>query len=70
MLDDAHVLEMQIGDAFQETPHAGGVDFDPEIVVLGVFLRDRRGGLAHAEADFEDLGRRAAEQAVKVQSGG
>ena len=67
VLDDAQVLEMQVADAFQETPDAGGVDFDSEIVVLGMFLRDRRGGLAHAETDFEDPGRRAAEQAVQIE---
>ncbi len=70
VLDDAQVREMQIGDAFQETADAGRMDFDSEIVVLGMFLGDRRGGLAHPETDFEDPGRRAAEQAVKVQSGG
>src|SRR5439155_369876 len=70
VLDDAQVREMQIGDAFQETADAGRMDFDSEIVVLGMFLRDRRGGLAHPETDFEDPGCRAAEQAGEVQSGG
>ena len=67
VLDDAQVLETQVGDAFQETAHAGGMDFDSEIVVLGMFPRDRRGGLAHAETDFEDPGRRAAEQAFQIE---
>src|SRR6266581_556206 len=61
---------MQIGDAFQEAAHAGGMHLDAEIVVLGMFLRDRRGGLAHAETDFEGLGRRAAEQAVQIERNG
>src|SRR2546426_3739063 len=58
---------MQIGDAFQEAADAGGMDFDSEIVVLGMFLRDRRGGFAHAETDFEDPGRRAAEEVVQIE---
>src|SRR4029077_5869999 len=37
------------------------------IVVLGMFLRNRRGGLAHAETDFEDPRCRAAEQAVQIE---
>src|SRR2546423_1783850 len=60
---------MQIGDALQEAPDAGGMDFDSKIVVLGMFLRDRRGRLTHAETDFEDPGRRAAEQAVQIERG-
>src|SRR5438552_68464 len=58
---------MQIGDALQEAADAGGMDFDSEIVVLGMFLRDRRGGLTHAETDFEDPGRRAAEEALQIE---
>ena len=40
---------------------------DAEIVVLGVLLRDRGGRFAHAEPDFEDLGRGAAEQPAEVE---
>src|ERR1700704_1969848 len=32
-----------------------------------MFLRDRRGGLAHAETGFQDPGRGAAEHAVQVE---
>src|SRR5256885_10806412 len=67
VLDDAQVLEMQLGDAFQQAADARGMDLDSEIVVLGMFPRDRRGGLAHAETDFEDPRRRAAEHAVQVE---
>src|SRR5712691_4764195 len=70
VLDDAHVLEMQLGDALQQTSHAGGMHFDAEIIVLGMLLRDCRGGLAHAEADLENLGRRAAEHAVQIKGDG
>src|SRR6266545_2738320 len=70
VLDDAHVLETQVGDALQQTPHARGMHFDSEIIVLRVLLGDVRRGLAHAEADLEDLGRRAAEHADEVKRGG
>jgi hypothetical protein len=45
------------------------MDFDSEIIVLGMFPRDGRSGLAHAETDLENLGGRAAEQAVEIEGG-
>ena len=38
-----------------------------EEVVTGPHLRDRRGGLAHAETDFEHARRAAAERTVEVE---
>ena len=57
-------------DLLQQAAHAGGVHFDAQVVVLGVRLRDRGGGLAHAEADLEDRRGAAPEGRREIERAG
>jgi len=66
MLDDAQVGQSALADLLQQTADAGGVHLDAEVIVLRMRGSDERGGLAHAEADFQDLRGRPSEDPVEV----
>jgi hypothetical protein len=57
-----------LGDQLAQAADAGRVHFDAEIVVLGMRGGDRRRGLAHAEADFQNPRRRSPEQGVEIDT--
>ena len=50
---DADVRERLLADALEQCTHAGFVHLAAEEIGLGQHGGDVRGGLAHAEADFE-----------------
>ena len=52
--DDPDIVEIEGVDALQQRPYAGRVHVDGEEIVIAKRCSDRRGGLTHAEADFED----------------
>ena len=67
VLNDTHVPEPPLRDQLEQAAHAGGVHFDAEVVVLGVGRRNRRGRLAHAETDLEQLRRGATEFGIEIK---
>ena len=67
VLDDAHVGERLRIDQFQQIADAGGVHLDAEIIILWLRGSDGRRGFAHAETDFENFRRSAAEQVLQIQ---
>ena len=67
VLDDTHVGESELGNAFQQAAHPGRVHFDTEVVVLGVVGGDTRSRISHAETDLQDPGRYAPEHRVEIQ---
>jgi len=69
VLDDADVGKTLLLDELEQSADAGTVDFDREKIIIGTRFRDRCRRLTHAKAYFEDLGRRAAEDAVKIDRG-
>ena len=56
---------MLLADALEQRAHAGLVHFAAEEVGLGQHRRDVRGGLAHAEADFQHGGAGAAAEGLR-----
>ena len=67
MLDDAHVVQLRFADALQQRADAGLVHLDADEVVLRQRGGDRRGRIAHAEADLEHRRRVTAEQCGVVE---
>lgn len=67
VLHDAQVGEIALGDQLAQRAHARGVHLDAEEVVVRHRRGDLRRGLAHAEADLEDLRRLAAESHVQIE---
>ncbi|CAN0619038.1 protein of unknown function [Burkholderia multivorans] len=66
VLDDADVREILLADQLQQRADARLVHFDAEEVVAGTVRGDFRGRRTHAEADFEDARRLAAEHRMPV----
>ena len=67
VLDQAQVREAAFADLLEQRADAGRVHFDADEVGAGQRLRDRRGRVAHAEADLEHLRRVAAERGGEVE---
>ena len=70
VLNHAQVAQAAFGDLLAQAADARRMDFDAEVIVVGMRLRDLRGGLAHAEADFEDFRRAPAEDRSKASAPG
>jgi hypothetical protein len=70
VLDDADVGELLRVDQPQQAANAGGVDFDPNVIIAGLRGRDFRSAFAHAETDFQESLRRTLECNVEVAAGG
>lgn len=66
MLDDADVGELLRVDQPQQAAYAGGVDFDPDVIIAGMRGRDFCGAFPHAETDFEKSRRGALECGIEV----
>src|SRR5438477_12725323 len=60
VLHDAHVRYRVLFEPLEQPADAGRVHLDRDEVELGMRSSDRRGGLSHAESDFEDFRIRAA----------
>ena len=69
VLDDADVGKLLLLDQPEKTPDAGTVNLDCEKIVRGPRFRDRGRRFPHAEANFQDLRARPAENASEVQRG-
>src|SRR6266545_5598402 len=65
--DDAHIVEPEDADALQQAPYAGRMNVDGDEIDVAMRVRNGRGRLAHAEADFEHAGRAASEHARKIE---
>ena len=66
MADDTHVGETVLDEQLEQVAHARGVHLDAEIVPFGKGLRQRRGDLAHPEADLQDARRATTEGQVEI----
>ena len=66
MLNHAQIGQFQRRNLFEQTAYPGRVHFDAEVVVLRMGRRDCGGGFAHAETDFQDFRRAAAECLVEI----
>ncbi len=69
VMHDADVGQLRFLDALEQRADAGGEHLDAEEVDVRPRLRDRRGGLAHAEADLEHGRRAAAEDGWRSRAG-
>jgi hypothetical protein len=67
VLHDAQVVQLLSRDVLQQGADAGRMHFDAEKVELRRRRGDRRGGAAHAEADFKDERRGAPERNCGVE---
>ncbi len=66
VLDDAHILELKIGNLPEQTADARRVHFNANEVGLRLLRCDLRGGFSHAEADFKNSWRVAAKHGVEI----
>lgn len=53
--DDANVFDALLFDLFDQRTHTGGVNFDTEIIHVGVRTGDFCSGFAHAKADLKPV---------------
>lgn len=70
VLDDADVGELLRVDQPQQAAYSWGVDFDPDVIIVGMRGRDFRGAFSHAEANFQESLRAALECGIEVAAGG
>jgi hypothetical protein len=70
VLADALVGDAAFGDQFAQAADAGGVHFQPEVVVLRIRGRDGVRGFPHAAADLEYLRCRTAEHDIQIERRG
>ncbi len=66
VLDDADVGDLLLAHHLEQISYAGCMHFQTKVVVSGIRLCDRCGAVAHAEADFQYLGRSAAKGLCQV----
>jgi hypothetical protein len=69
VLDDADIGELLRVDQPQQAAYAGGVDFDPNVIIAGLRGCDFSSAFAHAETDFQESLRSALECNVEVAEG-
>jgi len=64
--DQAHIGQFELGDTLQQAAYAGSVHLHADEIGVGPRLRNRRGGLAHAESDLQHPRRVTTEQRVEI----
>ncbi len=69
MLDDAQIADVVFADQFQQRTHARRMHLDANEIFVAKFLRNRRSGLTHAEADLDDQRRIIAKNCCGIELG-
>src|SRR5687768_226363 len=67
MLDNTYVRQSEFFDLLEQAAYPRGMNFDGEIIILGMRLGDGRGRFAHAKTYFQESGRASAEDMIKIK---
>ena len=70
MPQDADVVDVLLANALEQGAHTGFVHFAAQEVVIGADFGDVGRGFAHAKADFQNQGGRAAKSRWRVECTG
>src|SRR5688500_15219966 len=67
MLDNAYIRQSEFFDLLEQAAYSRGMNFNGEIIILGMRLCDGRGRFANAKTYFQKSWRTSAKDMIKIK---
>src|SRR5687768_10051899 len=67
MLDNTYVRQSELFNLLEQAAYSRGMNFNGEIIILGMHLCDGRGRFTHAKTYLQKSGRVSAKDMIKIK---